>query len=273
MNPPMPDRPANPPMPDRPTNRSVPDRPTIGAFVITKDEEAGIAECLGMLRFCDEIVVVDGGSADRTVELAREAGANVVVRRDWQGFGVQKQRALDLMSTDWVLSVDADERVPEALAAEIVAAVGQPGRDGYRLNRKTMFLGRFLRHGGWFPDHVLRLARRAACWFSDDVVHERMLVSGDVGRLRTPLLHYSYPAVDDVLAKLRLYALATAEVRRERGRRGGLAMALVRAAFTFARAYVFRAGMLDGWQGLVAAVYRAEETFWRYLAAGRERDR
>ena len=264
MNPPMPDRPANPPMPDR---------PTIGAFVITKDEEAGITECLGMLRFCDEIVVVDGGSADRTVELAREAGANVVVRRDWQGFGVQKQRALDLMSADWVLSIDADERVPEALAAEIVAAVGQPGRDGYRLNRKTMFLGRFLRHGGWFPDRVLRLARRAACRFSDDVVHERMLVSGDVGRLRTPLLHYSYPAVDDVLAKLRLYALATAGVRRERGKRGGLAMALVRAAFTFARAYVFRAGMLDGWQGLVAAVYRAEETFWRYLAAGRERDR
>ena len=226
-----------------------------------------------MLRFCDEVVVVDGGSADRTVELAREAGANVVVRRDWQGFGVQKQRALDLMSTDWVLSVDADERVPEALAAEIVAAVGQPGRAGYRLNRKTMFLGRFLRHGGWFPDHVLRLARRAACRFSDDAVHERMLVSGDVGRLRTPLLHYSYPAIDDVLAKLRLYALATAGVRRGRGKRGGLAMALMRAAFTFAKAYVFRAGVLDGWQGLVAAIYRAEETFWRYLAVGLEKDR
>ena len=260
-------------MPDRPTDRSAPRRPTIGAFVIAKDEEAGIAECLGMLRFCDEVVVVDGGSADRTVELAREAGANVVVRKDWRGFGVQKQRALDLMSTDWVLSVDADERVPEALAAEIVAAVGQPGRAGYRLNRKTMFLGRFLRHGGWFPDHVLRLARRAACRFSDDVVHERMLVAGDVGRLRTPLLHYSYPAVDDVLAKLRLYALATAGVRRGRGKRGGLAMALMRAAFTFAKAYVFRAGMLDGWQGLVAAIYRAEETFWRYLAVGLERDR
>ena len=226
-----------------------------------------------MLRFCDEVVVVDGGSADRTVELAREAGANVVVRKDWRGFGVQKQRALDLMSTDWVLSVDADERVPEALAAEIVAAVGQPGRAGYRLNRKTMFLGRFLRHGGWFPDHVLRLARRAACRFSDDAVHERMLVAGDVGRLRTPLLHYSYPAIDDVLAKLRLYALATAGVRRRRGKRGGLAMALMRAAFTFAKAYVFRAGMLDGWQGLVAAIYRAEETFWRYLAVGLERDR
>ena len=260
-------------MPDRPTNRSTPARPTIGAFVITKNEEAGITECLGMLRFCDEIVVVDGGSADRTVELARQADANVVVCKDWRGFGVQKQRALDLMTSDWVLSIDADERVPETLAAEIVAVVGKPDRAGYRLNRKTMFLGRFLRHGGWFPDHVLRLARRAACRFSDDVVHERMLVSGDVGRLSTPLLHYSYPTIDDVLAKLRIYALATAEVRRERGKRGGLAMALMRAAFTFAKAYVFRAGMLDGWQGLVAAIYRAEETFWRYLAVGRGRDR
>ena len=260
-------------MPDRPTNRSTPARPTIGAFVITKNEEAGITECLGMLRFCDEIVVVDGGSADRTAELARQAGANVVVCKDWRGFGVQKQRALDLMTSDWVLSVDADERVPETLAAEIVATIGKADRAGYRLNRKTMFLGRFLRHGGWFPDHVLRLARRAACRFSDDVVHERMLVSGDVGKLSAPLLHYSYPTIDDVLAKLRIYALATAEVRRERGKRGGLAMALMRAAFTFAKAYVFRAGMLDGWQGLVAAIYRAEETFWRYLAVGRERDR
>ena len=260
-------------MPDRPTNRSTPARPTIGAFVITKNEEAGITECLGMLRFCDEIVVVDGGSADRTAELARQADANVVVCKDWRGFGVQKQRALDLMTSDWVLSVDADERVPETLAAEIVATIGKADRAGYRLNRKTMFLGRFLRHGGWFPDHVLRLARRAACRFSDDVVHERMLVSGDVGKLSAPLLHYSYPTIDDVLAKLRIYALATAEVRRERGKRGGLAMALMRAAFTFAKAYVFRAGMLDGWQGLVAAIYRAEETFWRYLAVGRERDR
>ena len=253
----------NPPASDR----------TIGAFVIAKDEESNIAECLGTLRFCDEIVVVDGGSADRTVELARQAGANVVVRKDWQGYGVQKQRALDCMATDWVLSVDADERVPEALAAEIVAAVGRTGRAGYRLKRKTMFLGRFLRHGGWFPDHVLRLAHRAACRFSDDIVHERMLVSGEVGKLRTPLLHYSYPTIDDVLAKLRIYALATAQVRRERGRRGGLFMALIRAAFAFARAYVFRAGILDGRQGLVAAIYSAEGTFWRYLAAGWEKGR
>ena len=263
----------NPPMPDRPTDRSVLGRPTIGAFVITKNEEANITDCLEMLRFCDEIVVVDGGSADRTAELAREAGANTVVRKDWRGFGVQKQRALDLMTTDWVLSVDADERVPEALATEIIAAAGKADRAGYRLNVKTMFLGRFLRHGGWFPDHTLRLARRSVCRFSDDVVHERMLVSGAVGRLRTPLLHYSYPTIDDVLAKLRIYALATAGVRRERGRRGGLVTALVRAAFAFAKAYVFRAGMLDGWQGLVAAIYRAEETFWRYLAVGLERDR
>ena len=253
-------------------NSPTPERPTIGAFLITKDEESNIAGCLETIRFCDEIVVVDSGSVDRTVELARQAGVSVVICKDWRGYGVQKQRALDCMTTDWVLSIDADERVPEALAAEIVAAVGRTSRAGYRLNVKTMFLGRFLRHGGWFPDHV-RLARRDACRFSDDVVHERMLVSGAVGKLHTPLLHYSYRTIDDVLAKLRIYALATAEVRRERGRRGGLLIALIRAAFAFVKAYVFRAGFWDGRQGLVAAVYRAEETFWRYLAVGWKEDR
>ena len=245
------------------------DRPTLGAILITKNEEANIVECLATLRFCDRVFVVDGGSADRTVELARRAGASVVERYDWQGYGVQKQRALELADSDWVLSIDADERVPKVLGAEILAAIGMcPGHAGYRLNRRTMFLGRFLRHGGWFPDHVVRLARRDACRFSEDVIHEKMVVSGSVGRLAEPLLHYSYTSIDDVLSKLRTYARATAGVRRRQGKRGGLTAALARAAFTFANVYVVKAGMLDGRQGLVAAIYRAEETFWRYLAVG-----
>lgn len=251
----------------------MPDRPSIGAIVITKNEEANITECLATLRFCDEVVVVDAGSADRTVELALQAGANVVVRDDWQGYGVQKQRALDLASTDWVLSVDADERVPEVLGTEILTTVGETDCVGYRLNRKTMFLGRSLRHGGWFPDYVTRLARREACQFSDDIVHEKMMVTGKIGKLYAPLLHYSYTTIDDVLTKLRVYALTTAEVRRERGKHGGLAVAVMRAGFTFAKSYFFHAGILDGRQGLVAAIYRAEETFWRYLAVDWEKNR
>ena len=156
----------------------MPDRPTLGAILITKNEEANITDCLAMLRFCDRIFVVDGGSTDRTVELACQAGASVVERGDWKGYGVQKQRALDLADCDWILSIDADERVPEVLGAQILAAIAKPDHAGYRLSRRTMFLGRFLHHGGWFPDHIVRLARRDACRFSEDVIHEEMVVSG-----------------------------------------------------------------------------------------------
>jgi glycosyltransferase involved in cell wall biosynthesis len=245
--------------------------PGIAAILIAKNEEANIADCLATLGFCREIIVVDGGSTDRTAELARAAGASVVVRADWQGFGVQKQRALDLATAEWVLSIDADERVPEALRGEILAAVRSRQFAAYRLNRLSMFLGKFMRHGGWFPDPVLRLARREACRFSDAIVHEALVAEGPVGSLREPLVHLSYRSIDDVLRKLRQYALASAEVRRRRGRRGGLLSALAHAFLIFLRVYVLQAGFLDGGRGLVAAIYRAEETFWRYLAVGWEK--
>lgn len=245
--------------------------PSLGAIVIARDEEDDIADCLAALAFCDEIVVVDGGSRDRTVALAEAAGARVTVRADWAGFGIQKQRALDLATTDWVLSVDADERVGAGLAGEIRAAIASGRHDGYRLDRLSMFLGRFMRHGGWHPDRILRLARRERCRFTDAIVHEALLVDGSVGDLAEPLTHYSYRDVDDVLTKLRAYALASAAVRRRRGRRGGLASALLRAHVAFLKAYLLQAGFRDGRHGLVAAIFRAEETFWRYLAVGWER--
>ncbi len=246
--------------------------PTLAAILIVRDEEENLPECLASLAFCDQIVVVDSGSTDRSVELARAAGARVEVFADWPGFGRQKQRALDLATTDWVLSIDADERVSPALAAEIAAAIRSPKIAGYRVNRLSMFLGRFMRHGGWFPDRVLRLARRDACRFSDALVHEELLVEGEVADLRETLVHYSYRTIDDVLRKLRQYALASAAARRQRGKRGGLPAALTRAIFAFTKAYFLQAGLLDGSRGFVAAVFRAQETFWRYLAVGWERD-
>ncbi|CAN0532489.1 unnamed protein product, partial [Laminaria digitata] len=220
------------------------DTPTLGAVIITENEATNIAECLAMLHFCSEIIVLDSGSTDDTTALAVKAGATVVTRTDWQGYGVQKQRALELATTDWVLSIDADERVPEALAAEILDAVAHPKHAGYRLNRRTMFLGRFLKHGGWYPDQVVRLARRDACQFSGSIVHEEMQITGSVGALDEPMLHYSYRTIDDVLTKLRAYALASAKVRRARGRRGGLFSALLRANLAFVKAYVLQAGFL-----------------------------
>jgi len=248
----------------------MPDRPTISAILITRDECDNIADCLDALGFCDEIIVVDSGSTDGTPDIAKARGAKVTIETDWQGYGVQKQRALDRAGCDWVLAVDADERIPELLRDEILAAVGAQQLAGYRIKRLNWFLGRPLRHGGWYPDPVLRLAKRGSARFKPAIVHETLAVDGAVGELETPMEHLSYRTIDDVLAKMRRYALASAEARRRDGVTGGLGSALLRAHFTFLKAYLFQLGLLDGGRGLVAAIARSQETFWRYLAAGWE---
>lgn len=248
-------------------------RPRLSAILITRDEAADLPDCLASLRFCDEIVVVDSGSTDATVAIATAAGAIVSIRADWPGFGPQKQRALDRASGDWVLSIDADERIPEALAAEIVAAIGAGAAEGFRINRRSSFLGRFLTHGGWYPDRILRLARRDAARFTPDRVHERLEVAGAVGDLDADMIHHSYRTIDEVLDKGRRYALASATERRARGKRGGLGAAIGRGAWAFVRHYLLKRGFLDGAHGFVAAAAKAQETFWRWLAVGWERDR
>ena len=248
----------------------MPDRPTLSAILIVNNERDNVADCLGTLGFCDEIVVVDSGSSDDTKAIAEGLGAKVFVEDDWQGFGVQKQRALARAACDWVLSVDADERIPEGLRDEILSALGDPAFAGYRLNRLSWFLGRPMRHGGWYPDRILRLARRDKARFTPAVVHEALVVDGPVGQLEEPMTHLSYRSIDDVLGKMRRYALASAEARRRQGVKGGLGRAVARSLFAFSKCYVLQLGVLDGSRGFVAAVYRGQETFWRYLAAGWE---
>lgn len=245
---------------------------SLSAILITKNEEANIGACLESVAFADEIVIVDSGSTDKTVEIAGRFGARVVVTPDWPGFGAQKQRALDLATCEWVLSLDADERIPEKLRAQIVAAMADEACSGYRINRLSWFLGQPMRHGGWHPDRVLRLARRQKARFSPDSVHEQLLVEGPVGDLAEPMLHYSYVDVDDVLRKMRTYALASAAERRRRGARAGLGVAIAHSLAGFLKAYILKAGFLDGKRGFVAACFKAQETFWRYIAAGWERD-
>jgi glycosyltransferase involved in cell wall biosynthesis len=243
----------------------------LSAIIITRNEAANLPDCLASLSFCDEIVVVDQASADDTAAIATKAGARVVERPHFSGFGRQKQAALDEATGDWVFSIDADERVPEALAHEIRVAIERGRHVGYRIKRRNFFLGRYLKHGGWYPDRVLRLARRELAHFSHDAVHERLDVNGSVGDLANDMLHMSYRTIDDILTKQRRYALLSAKARRERGVRGGLAAASARSIFAFVKGYVLQLGFLDGAQGFVAACARAQETFWRYLAAGWER--
>ena len=241
---------------------------TLSAIVITRDEEAVIRRCLGSVAWADEIVVVDSGSSDRSVEICRELGAKVLVTGDWPGFGAQKNRALDLAGSDWVLSLDADEWVSPELQAEIRATVaGSSGPVAYRVPRLSSFCGRFLRHSGWWPDPVLRLFRRGKARFSDDLVHEQLIVHGPIGSLTQPILHESFVSFEEVLDKLNRYSSAGAQMMSARGRTGSLGSAVAHAAWTFLRTYLFRAGFLDGREGFMVAVSNAEGVYYRYLKA------
>jgi glycosyltransferase involved in cell wall biosynthesis len=243
---------------------------TLSVILITKNESANIDACLASVAFADQWIVVDSQSSDDTAERARRFGAHVVTTTDWPGFGAQKQRALELASGTWVLAIDADERVSPELAASVRAALASPGEGAgapaaYELSRLSCFGGRWIRHGDWYPDRVVRLFRRGRARFSADRVHERVEVDGSVGRLAGDLLHHTMPSLDDALAKLNRYSSGRAEDKVAQGHRGGLAPALAHGAWAFVRSYLVRRGFLDGAAGFVVAAYIAEGTYWRYL--------
>ncbi len=254
--------------------------PVLSVILITRNEAANVGDCLRSVAFADEWIVVDSGSTDDTRRIAEAFGARVVTTADWPGFGAQKNRALAEARGRWVLSIDADERVTEALAAEIrrvvaadtsahqgmdAPALGSRGFAGYELSRLSSFCGQWMRHGDWYPDRVLRLFRREAGRFSDDLVHERLMVSGPVGRLRGDLLHHTMDTLDSALDKMNRYTSGRALDKRRAGGTGGLAPALLHGAWAFLRTYLLRRGFLDGRLGFVLAVYIAEGTYYRYL--------
>ena len=241
---------------------------SLSVIVITKDEEHAIGRCLGSVRWADEIVVVDSGSTDRTVDICRELGAQVQVTADWPGFGPQKNRALARAKGDWVLSLDADEWLSAELAEEVRSAIGRADDvAAYELPRLSSFCGRYMRHSGWRPDRVRRLFRRGRARFSDDLVHERLIVDGPLGRLRGELLHEAYRDLDELLEKMNRYSSAGAAMLQSKGRRASLSQAVRHALWAFLRTYVLRAGFLDGREGFVLAVAIAEGVYYRYAKA------
>jgi glycosyltransferase involved in cell wall biosynthesis len=247
-------------------NLPVASRMKLSVILITKNEAFHLQACLASVAFADQIVVVDSGSTDNTVEIARAAGAQVIQTLDWPGFGPQKNRALAAADGDWILSLDADERVPAALAAEIqtVLATGQAA-DAYEIPRKSWYCGRFIEHAGWAPDYVTRLIRRGSANFSGDLVHERLIVNGTTGRLKTSLLHYSFRDFSQVLNKIDLYSTLSARQRYDRGQRSSVGKAVLHGLAAFIRTYIFKRGFLDGSHGLALAVSNAEGSYYRYL--------
>lgn len=238
----------------------------LSVIVITRDEAHNIRECLESVRWADELVVVDSGSTDGTQAVCREYTAKLI-ETDWPGYGPQKNRALEHATGEWILSIDADERVTPDLRREIEAAITNPGFAAYRMPRRSSYCGRFLRHGGWWPDRVTRLFRRGHARFSDAAVHERLEAQGPIGELQSPLLHFSFRDLEQVLNKVNSYSSAGAEMLVDRGKRGGLGAAVAHAVAAFVRTYVFKRGFLDGREGFMLAVSNAEGTYYRYLKA------
>lgn len=242
-------------------------RPRLSVAIITRNEAHNIAHCLRSVAFADEVVVLDQASTDGTRELAARQGARVIDSSDWPGFGPQKNRAVEACRGEWILSLDADERVSDALRAEIEAALAAPGFDVYEMPRRSTYCGRFLHHGGWWPDRCVRLFRRGTARFSEARVHERLLTHRPIGRLSAPLVHYSFRSMDDVLAKMNRYSSDSAAALAARGRVPGLATAIVHGLAAFLRTYVIRLGFLDGRHGFLLAVSNAEGSYYRYVKA------
>jgi glycosyltransferase involved in cell wall biosynthesis len=238
----------------------------LSVIIITRNEAENIQACLDSVRFANQWIIVDSGSTDGTQAIARAAGATVIETPDWPGFGPQKNRALEAAEGDWILSLDADERIPADLQEEILAAMANPSHSAWALPRLSSFCGHFIRHAGWYPDHIVRLFRRGAARFSNDLVHEQIVVTGgSTGKLRHHIVHYSYRDDTAYLRKLEQYSTLGARQAYAAGKRGGLANALLHALSAFLRSYVSKRGMLDGRAGLMVAISTAESTYHKYF--------
>lgn len=238
----------------------------ISVVIIARNEESEIAACLESVAWADEIVLVDSGSTDRTVEIAR-GFTERVESHPFEGFTAQKQHATDLAAGPWILNVDADERVTPKLRREIEMIIESPdASDGYTLPRLTSYAGAFVRHA-WYPDRKLRLFRKSKGRWAGGAVHEGMRVDGTVGELQSPLLHYSFRTISDHLRTIDRLTDYGAEDLARLGRGGSFWNLVIRPPSTFIKMYFIRKGMFDGWRGLVIALLSAAHTMVKYAKA------
>jgi glycosyltransferase involved in cell wall biosynthesis len=239
----------------------------ISATIITFNEERNLPRAIESLRCCDEIVVVDSGSIDRTVEVAAKLGARVI-ENPWGGYAVQKNFASDNAANDWVLSLDADEAVSEALESEIwqIKRNG-PAFDAYTMPRLAQYLGRWILHSGWYPDRKIRLFDRRRAKWAGEFVHESVSVSGSVGHLQANLLHFTCSSLSEHLKTMDSYTTLAAEQLIAEGRRASWARLLLDPPWTFAQTYVLKRGFMDGMEGLAIAHMAALYNFLKYAKA------
>ena len=237
----------------------------VSVVLVTKNEEKNIREALESIGDVSEIIIVDDFSTDKTVEISREF-TEKVFQTEWKGYAAQKQKAIDLAEGPWVFLLDADERFTKPLSEEVKRIVAQEGKyEGFFVPRRNFFLGRWIRHGGWWPDYTLRLFRKETARIEARKVHEKVMVRGKAGFLENPLEHFTYRTVSDYLKKMDTYSTLAAEELKGRGAKSGIMTMCIHSAFTFVKMYLFRLGFLDGIHGFVLAVLYSYYTFLKYL--------
>jgi glycosyltransferase involved in cell wall biosynthesis len=250
----------------------------LSVAIITRNEESNLSRTLSSVRFADEIIVVDSGSTDRTLEIAAEFKAKLFLE-PWRGFAGQKNFAIEQCTGDWILSLDADEALTPELQSEIRSLLsGAPSADAYLLRRRNLFLGRWIRHGGYYPDPKLRLFRRhsanfaPSARFTDRPVHETIAIAGNLETLDNDLVHHAYPTIDNYIEHLNRYSSLGVQVVIEKGRTSKSTPALfynalISPALSFLQRYVLRLGFLDGREGFLLHLYHSYYISWQYSKA------
>lgn len=250
----------------------------LSVAIITLNEEENLARTLASVQFADEIILVDSGSTDRTLEIAHQYGAKVLFE-PWKGFAQQKNSAIEKCSGTWILSLDADEELTPELQREISTLLqGKPDAEAYMLRRRNIFLGRWIRHGGYYPDPKLRLFRRhmanfaPPARFTERPVHETMAVEGRLETLEHDLIHHAYPTIESYIEHMDRYSTLGAKILLDKGKTGKSLLTFVHnifviPGFTFIWNFFFRGGFLDGREGLLLHLYHSTYTSWKYSKA------
>ncbi len=228
----------------------------LSVAIITKDSEKTIKKCIDSAKFADEIVVVDSGSSDKTVEICEDSGCKVI-KKEWLGFAKQKQFAVDECKNEWVFVLDSDEVITKELQDEIKKTLLDPRFDGYFIARLNYFFGKAIKHCGLYPDKTLRLFDKKVGHFSDDEVHEKVIIEGKMGTLQNHMLHYAYDTIEEFITKQNRYSSLNKKSNKIK--------ATINPIWTFFKIYVLKGGFLEGWHGFIIARLYSEYTFWKYI--------
>jgi glycosyltransferase involved in cell wall biosynthesis len=237
----------------------------LSVAIITKNEEKNIRDCLESIKWADEIIIVDSYSTDKTIEICKEYTSKIYTHQ-WEGFGVQKNRAIQYCTSPWILCLDADERITPALADEIkkILTHKNPAK-AYKIPRKSTYCGKIIKYSGWNPDYVLRLFQKDFGYFNNELVHESLVVNGKISYLNHPLIHFSFDNYEIVLQKMNFYSSEKAKMLFNKNHTSSFLKAIIKGLATFFKTYFIKLGILDGKEGFMLAFSNAQGSFYSYI--------